>query len=98
MKTGMLVLPGLAWMAALCLGFVPASAQSKPPESASKVKKVLLYDKVGVGEYSPPGIAAIKTSLSRLAFAKGFELVHLSDDAGITLEYLKQFQVIVWNP
>ena len=91
-------LPGLALIAALCLTVAPAGAQSRPPESAGKIKKVLLYDKVGINEYTPTlGMAAVKTSLARLAFAKGFEVVQLSDDAGLTLEYLKQFQVIVWN-
>jgi hypothetical protein len=98
MNIGMPGLPGLAMITALCLSFAPAGAQTKPPESASKIKKVLLYDKIGREEYSPmDGIAAVKSSLSSLASAKGFELFHLRDDAGITLEYLKQFQVIVWN-
>jgi hypothetical protein len=34
-------------MAALGLGLELAAAQSKPPEPTSKVKKVLLYNKVG---------------------------------------------------
>jgi hypothetical protein len=96
MKFGMPGLPGLALMAALCLGLAPAGAQAKPAESTSKIKKVLLYNKIG-GWMAVDGIADVKAAFSTLAAAKGFELVQLDEDVGITLEYLKQFQVIVWN-
>jgi hypothetical protein len=96
MKIGMLGLPGLALMTALCLSLAPVGAQTKPPESASKIKKVLLYNKVG-GWVAEIGIADVKRTFSNLSEAKGFELVQLDDVAKITLDYLKQFQVIVWN-
>src|SRR4051812_35200330 len=96
MKIVMPGLPGLALMAALCLVSAPAGAQTKPPESISKIKKVLLYNKIG-GWMDLDGIADVKAAFSTLAAAKGFELVQSAEDLGITLDYLKQFQVIVWN-
>ena len=36
-----------AALALLCIGLAPGFAQTKPPESTSKVKKVLLYNKIG---------------------------------------------------
>lgn len=83
-------------MAALCLSSTPATAQTKPPESTSKVKKVLLYNKAG-GWVNEFGIPEVKAAFSKLASAKGFELVQLDSDTVITLEFLKQFQAIVWN-
>lgn len=96
MKIGTQKLPGFAVMAALCLCIAPAAAQTKPPESTSKVKKVLLYNKIG-GWTSVDGTAEVKAAFSKLAASKGFELVQSADDGSITLDYLKQFQVIVWN-
>jgi len=81
---------------ALSLCFNYAIAQTKPAESTSKVKKVLLYNKIG-GWVPDSGIAAVKGVLSKFSEAKGFDLVQLDDDSVITLKYLKQFQVIVWN-
>jgi hypothetical protein len=80
----------------LCLGSATADAQTKSLESSSKVKKVLLYNRVG-GWLTPDGHAAIKGAFSHLAATKGFELVQLGADYDITLDYLKQYQVIVWN-
>ncbi len=57
---------------------------------------MLLYNKVG-GWVSVNGQAQVKGAFSHLAAAKGFELAQLNDDSIITLDYLKQFQVIVWN-
>lgn len=83
----------------LCLGLgaAPAAAQAtKPAESTSKVKRVLLYNKVG-GWVHTDGIADVKTVMTRLAAAKGFQLTQLDTEANITLNYLKGFNVIVWN-
>lgn len=96
MKTVMGKPQVIVFYASLCLGLGAALAQTKPPESTSKVKKVLLYNKIG-GWMGITGIAEVKSVFSRLSEAKGFELVQLSEDADITLDYLKQFQVIVWN-
>lgn len=67
-----------------------------PLESTSKVKRVLLYNKVG-GWYSQSGIQNVTRYLTSLAQTKGFELDTLYADTSITLEYLKQYQVIIWN-
>lgn len=96
MKIRLLGLPGLALMAALCLSFAPVEAQTKPPEATSKVKKVLLYNKAG-GWVNEFGITEVNAVFSKLAAAKGFDVDQLDEDANITLEYLKQYQVIVWN-
>lgn len=88
--------PAAAVAAALCFCPIPAAAQTKPPESASKVKKVMLYNKIG-GWIAPVGVAEVTTTLGKIAAAKGFQLVVLDADSVITLDYLKQFQVIVWN-
>jgi len=83
----------------LCLGLgaIPASAQvTKPAESTSKIKRVLLYNKIGAWVHTD-GISDVKTVLTRLAAAKGFQLVQLENESNITLNYLKGFQVIVWN-
>jgi type 1 glutamine amidotransferase len=83
----------------LCLGLgaIPASAQAtKPAESTSKVKKVLLYNKIGDWVHVD-GIADVKSVMTRLAAAKGFQLTQLDNEANITLNYLKGFNVIVWN-
>jgi len=97
MRKGFNILPAAA-VAALCLelGSVPASAQAKPAESTSKVKKVMLYNRIG-GWPHTDGIADVKSVMTKLAAAKGFQLTQVADDVGITLDYLKQFQVIVWN-
>lgn len=78
----------------LCHGLI--DAQTKPSESTSKVKKVMLYNKIG-GWVAVDGVAAVKAAFSKLSEAKNFELVQLDDDSLITLDYLKQFQAIVWN-
>jgi hypothetical protein len=99
MKIGISNIPGLAALAVLtALGFcfAPAAAQTKPPESISRVKKVLLYNKIG-GWTSVDGTGEVKAAFSKLAASKGFELVQSADDGSITLDYLKQFQVIVWR-
>jgi hypothetical protein len=96
MKFGKNGLSALATLSVLCLGLTPALAQTKPPESASKLKKVLVYNKIG-GFVHMHGIAEVKEVFSKLSAAKGFEVVQLQDDTVITLDYLKQFQVIVWN-
>jgi Trehalose utilisation len=73
-----------------------APNNTPPPESTSKVKRVLLYSKVG-GWVAVNGIANVKQYLGSLALAKGFELDTIDADTNITIEYLKQYQVIVWN-
>jgi hypothetical protein len=87
---------GFAALAFFCFCLPPASAQVKPPESATKVKQVLLYNKIG-GWVHVDGSADVKAVMRQLAAAKGFSLTELADDGGITLDYLKQFQVIIWN-
>jgi type 1 glutamine amidotransferase len=84
--------------AALCLGLgaAPTAAQTKPAESTSKVKKVLLYNLIG-GWRHVDGIADVKSVMTKLAAAKGFQLTQTEDPSPFTVEYLKQFQVIVWN-
>ena len=74
----------------------PTLGQSKPPESASKVKKVLLYNYVG-GWFSEKGVAGVKSVMNSLASEKGFELVETENPKELTSEYLNQFQVLVWN-
>lgn len=98
MKSGHKILSAVAVAGSMCLGLgvVPASAQTKPPESATKVKKVLLYNKIG-GWVHVDGSADVKTVMTRLAAKKGFQLTQLADDGSITLDFLKGFQVIVWN-
>lgn len=83
-------------VAMIALGIASVLAQTKPAESTSKVKKVLLYNKVG-GWMNTTGNTQVKDAFSQLASTKGFELVQSSDDAEITLDYLRQYQVIVWN-
>jgi hypothetical protein len=85
-----------AALALLCIGLAPGFAQTKPPESMSKVKKVLLYNKVG-GWRSLDYLDEVKSVFTRLSAAKGFELVQSEDVTVLTLEFLKEFQVIVWN-
>jgi type 1 glutamine amidotransferase len=83
----------------LCLGLgaIPASAQAtKPAESTSKVKKVLLYNKIG-GWVHTDGSSDVKKVMTGLAAAKKFELTQLESESNITLNYLKGFNVIVWN-
>lgn len=90
---------GIAFSLAMSLSASLAHAvpaNTPPPESTSKVKKVLLYNKVG-GWVAENGIANVKQYLASLAQTKGFVLDTLSNDTSITLEYLKQYQVIVWN-
>jgi|GEM_PF-1116510 len=80
-------------------GFIPsvaASAPVKPADSATKIKRVLLYNKVG-GWVHVDGLTGVQNVFRQVADAKGFELVELADDGAITLPYLQQFQVIVWN-
>ena len=83
-------------LALLCIGLGPVCAQTKPPESASKVKKVLLYSKVG-GWRSLDYLEDVKSVFTKLSEAKGFELVQSEDETDLTLDFLKQFQAIVWN-
>jgi type 1 glutamine amidotransferase len=85
-----------ATLALLCLGLATAKAQTKPPESTSKVKKVLLYNKIG-GWQSADYLEEVKAAFTHLSESKGFELVQTSDVTVLTLDYLKQFQAIVWN-
>lgn len=83
-------------LAHIALPVLAAPANTPPPESTSKLKKVLLYNNVG-GWYARDGVASVKQYMSVLAKSKGFELDSLSDATRITLEFLKQYQVIVWN-
>jgi hypothetical protein len=86
----------IAALAALCLCLSPTFAQTKPLESTTKIKKVLLYNKIG-GWIADSGISAVQSTFSKLATDYDFDLAQLDEDSVITLDYLKQFQVIVWN-
>lgn len=74
----------------------PIHAQTKPAESTSKVKKVFLYNKIG-GWVHTDGRRDVTAVMTKLAAAKGFALTVSEDDASITLAYLKQFNVIIWD-
>jgi type 1 glutamine amidotransferase len=74
----------------------PILGQAKPADSKSKVKKVLLYNKIG-GWVHVDGRKDVTTVLTNLSKSKGFTLTILEDDAAITLDFLKTFQVIVWD-
>jgi uncharacterized protein len=78
------------------VSILAAPANTPPTESTSKVKRVLLYNQIG-GWRAIEGIANVKQYMASLALSKGFALDTLSNDTGITLEFLKQYQVIVWN-
>lgn len=96
MKMGNAKTPMLAVLAVLFIGFRTPMAQTKPPESSGKIKKVLLYNKFGGFEVTH-GISRTKEIFSKLSTDKGFELIQLETDTLITLDFLKRFQVIVWN-
>ena len=83
-------------LAAVVLAASPAIGQVKPPDSKSKVKKVLLYNKIG-GWVHVDGRKDVTTVLTNLSKSKGFALTVLEDDAALTLDFLKTFQVIVWD-
>lgn len=79
-----------------CLA-APALAQVvKPAESTSKVKKVLRYTKWS-GYLHDLGQRDLLAVLNTLRTEKGFELVNQASDAALTADYLKQFQVIIWD-
>jgi Trehalose utilisation len=83
----------------LTLGMVLvyAQAHAQPPsESTTKVKRVLLYEKVQ-GWESAEAIAEIGRTFEHLAKVKGFQVDTLKSDSGLTPENLKRYQVIVWN-
>jgi type 1 glutamine amidotransferase len=83
----------------LLMGIMAASpilGQVKPADSKSKVKKVLLYNKIG-GWVHVDGRKDVTTVLTNLSKSKGFALTVLEDDAAITLDFLKTFQAIVWD-
>ncbi len=87
----------MAVILGLCAA-APTLAQTKPPESATRVKKVLRFYKVGPGEYiHTDGQRDLEATLKTLSTSKGFELVHSNNDAQLTASYLSQFQVIVWD-
>jgi hypothetical protein len=87
---------GIAALALLFICLAPGHAQNKPPESTSKVKKVLLYNKIG-GWVSVNGIAETKAVFTQLSESKDFELVQSENDTDLTSEFLSQFQAIIWN-
>lgn len=73
-----------------------AQTATKPAASTTKVKKVLLYNKIGGWRHSA-GIADVKTVMTRLAASKGFQLVQSEDESALTAANLATFQAIVWN-
>lgn len=78
------------------LAHIPVEAQTLPTESTSKIKRVLLYNKIGGWTCNDCRDSVQKVFLS-LADAKGFEVDVLSSDENITLEFLKNYQALVWN-
>lgn len=56
----------------------------------------MLYNKVG-GWVDANAILEVKDVFARMAKSKGFEFDSLNDHAPLTLDYLKRFQVIIWN-
>lgn len=73
-----------------------ASAQVKPAESTSKVKKVLLYNKIG-GWVHVDGRRDLTTAVTNLSKSKKFALQVLDDESALTADYLKDFSLLIWN-
>lgn len=69
-------------------------AQTENP--AQPIKRVLMYNKCG-GWVHTDGLKDVYAALKSLAASKGFLLDSLKTEAGLTLENLKRYQVIVWN-
>lgn len=62
----------------------------------STFKKVLPYNKVG-GYRTESGIAHLNQYMFSLAQTKGLTIDPINTDTAITLEFLKQYQVLIWN-
>lgn len=80
----------------LCAAFGIAPAQTPPPESASKVKRVLMYKKIGAW-VNTTNISDIQEVFDTLAREKGFVLDTLDSDSALTLEFLQRYQAVIWN-
>lgn len=78
----------------LTLGVGSAFSQAAPTET--KVKRVLMYNKVG-GWVHTDGLRDVHAVLKKMAVAKGFIYDSLKTESGLTLENLKKYQVIIWN-
>jgi Trehalose utilisation len=72
-------------------------AQMPPPESTSKVKRVLLYSKNGGWSGNRGAREETIRVFIKMAQAKGFELDTSDLVSDLNLENLKNYQVIVWN-
>jgi len=89
-------LPGFVLIAFSLFCTLATGAQTKPVESTSKVKSVLLYNKIG-GWVHTEGIEDVRKAFKQLAGDKGFALTESITELDLTPEFLRQFQVIVWN-
>ncbi len=76
--------------------FQQIHSQTKPPEHLSKVKKVLIYN-FDAGWHHGAGIDTIKGIFKTMALEKNFELTSVDTATEFTLDFLQQFQVLVWN-
>jgi Trehalose utilisation len=88
-----------SWVIALCcvsLAIGALQAQTPPPESTSKVKRVLLYNYNG-GWNCADCRKETQKVFFQLAQAKGFAVDTSSSISDLTLENLKRYQVIAWN-
>jgi hypothetical protein len=87
------------WVMPLSLVFFGAiflQAQSPPPESTSKVKRVLLYNYNG-GWNCADCREKTREVFLHLAQSKGFSVDTTSSVSQLSLENLKRYQVIIWN-
>jgi uncharacterized protein len=73
-----------------------AFGQAKPATTASKIKKVLIYEKIG-GWRHDQGIPMVNTIVKNLGTQYNFTVTNISNDATLTASYLSQYQVIIWN-
>jgi uncharacterized protein len=71
-------------------------AQGKPAETTSKIKKVLIYEKIG-GWRHDQGIPMVNKIIKDLGTQKGYTLDVVTNESQLTLANLQKYQVIIWN-
>ncbi len=83
--------------------FVNVFAQEKPPESETKVKKVLIYSVSG-GWAHVDGLKYVTEAFKILSAQKGFEIEEITETTDsleikkiFRLKNLEQFEAIIWN-